>query len=265
MRAQTHLYVIFVLPIHFCSPMEKQKSLIFNSKYLCVLNIESQFYWKMQCLTKDSSHVNQHFYVSLQYKHNIPITQDPWQRSHPPPSLTPPLYIQPMELGHTPPPHRYSKTKRNPPVNLILFLIQISSVLHLCFTRMCICVWFRPSYVDRPPANSGGFGESGLVARNVRSVSVVHKDKLMTALWACKRVFGWAAHLSKRDARIQSKSVCHPSSPHLLESHLLLVIIHQLIHHVTCLIRSNVSWNDKHIFSICGPWRLTNLHVDRFW
>lgn len=79
------------------------------------------------------------------YKHNIPITQDPWQRSHPPPSLTPPLYIQPMELGHTPPPH-------------------------------------RPSYVDRPPANSGGFGESGLVARNVRSVSVVHKDKLMTAL-----------------------------------------------------------------------------------
>lgn len=70
---------------------------------------------------------------------------------------------------------------------------------HLCFTCMCICVWFRPSNVDRPSASSGGFGESGLVERSVRSVSIVHKDKVMTALWACGRVFGWATHLSKRD------------------------------------------------------------------
>ncbi|XP_050986927.1 band 4.1-like protein 4B isoform X1 [Labeo rohita] len=40
------------------------------------------------------------------YKHNIPIAQEPWQRSHPS-SLTPPLYIQPMELGHVPPPHSF--------------------------------------------------------------------------------------------------------------------------------------------------------------
>ncbi|XP_073703684.1 band 4.1-like protein 4B [Garra rufa] len=40
------------------------------------------------------------------YKHNIPIAQEPWQRSHPP-SLTPPLYIQPMEMGHIPPPHSF--------------------------------------------------------------------------------------------------------------------------------------------------------------
>ncbi|RXN30415.1 band 4B isoform X1 [Labeo rohita] len=76
------------------------------------------------------------------YKHNIPIAQEPWQRSHPS-SLTPPLYIQPMELGHVPPPH-------------------------------------RPSNVDRPPASSGGFGESVLSGR---SVSVVHRDKVMTALF----------------------------------------------------------------------------------
>uniref|UniRef100_A0A671MTT1 Band 4.1-like protein 4B n=1 Tax=Sinocyclocheilus anshuiensis TaxID=1608454 RepID=A0A671MTT1_9TELE len=41
------------------------------------------------------------------YKHNIPIAQEPWQRSHPS-SLTPPLYVQTMELGHVPPPHRYT-------------------------------------------------------------------------------------------------------------------------------------------------------------
>ncbi|XP_059423893.1 band 4.1-like protein 4B [Carassius carassius] len=40
------------------------------------------------------------------YKHNIPTGQDPWQRSHLP-SLTPPLYVQPMELGHVPPPHSF--------------------------------------------------------------------------------------------------------------------------------------------------------------
>lgn len=78
------------------------------------------------------------------YKHNIPTAQDPWQRIHPS-SLTPPLYVQPMELGHIPPPH-------------------------------------RPSNVERPPASSGGFGESGLVERSGRIVSVVHRDKLMTAL-----------------------------------------------------------------------------------
>ncbi|KTF86460.1 hypothetical protein cypCar_00009835 [Cyprinus carpio] len=79
------------------------------------------------------------------YKHNIPTAQDPWQRIHPS-SLTPPLYVQPMELGHIPPPH-------------------------------------RPSNVERPPASSGGFGESGLVERSGRIVSVVHRDKLMTALF----------------------------------------------------------------------------------
>lgn len=78
------------------------------------------------------------------YKHNIPIAQEPWQRSHPS-SLTPPLYVQPMELGHIPPPH-------------------------------------RPSNVDRPPASSGGFGESSLVEHSGRSVSIVHRDKVMTAL-----------------------------------------------------------------------------------
>ncbi|ROL47773.1 Band 4.1-like protein 4B [Anabarilius grahami] len=40
------------------------------------------------------------------YKHNIPIAQEPWQRSHAS-SLTPPLYVQPMELGHAPPPHSF--------------------------------------------------------------------------------------------------------------------------------------------------------------
>ncbi|XP_016387562.1 band 4.1-like protein 4B [Sinocyclocheilus rhinocerous] len=40
------------------------------------------------------------------YKHNIPIAQEPWKRPHPS-SLTPPLYIQPMELGHVPPPHSF--------------------------------------------------------------------------------------------------------------------------------------------------------------
>ncbi|CAM4701109.1 unnamed protein product [Leuciscus chuanchicus] len=40
------------------------------------------------------------------YKHNIPIAQEPWQRSHPP-SLTSPLYVQPMELGYAPPPHSF--------------------------------------------------------------------------------------------------------------------------------------------------------------
>ncbi|XP_016142493.1 band 4.1-like protein 4B [Sinocyclocheilus grahami] len=40
------------------------------------------------------------------YKHNIPIAQEPWQRSHPS-SLTPPLYVQTMELGHIPPPHSF--------------------------------------------------------------------------------------------------------------------------------------------------------------
>ncbi|KAK2903002.1 hypothetical protein QQF64_010114 [Cirrhinus molitorella] len=40
------------------------------------------------------------------YKHNIPVAQEPWQRSHPP-SLTPPLYVQPMEMGHVPPPHSF--------------------------------------------------------------------------------------------------------------------------------------------------------------
>ncbi|XP_042597009.1 band 4.1-like protein 4B [Cyprinus carpio] len=40
------------------------------------------------------------------YKHNIPTAQDPWQRIHPS-SLTPPLYVQPMELGHIPPPHSF--------------------------------------------------------------------------------------------------------------------------------------------------------------
>lgn len=78
------------------------------------------------------------------YKHNIPIAHEPWQRSHPS-SLTSPLYIQPMELGRVPPPH-------------------------------------RPSNVDRPPASSGGFGESGLVERSGRIVSIVHRDKVMTAL-----------------------------------------------------------------------------------
>uniref|UniRef100_A0A671MCK2 Erythrocyte membrane protein band 4.1 like 4B n=1 Tax=Sinocyclocheilus anshuiensis TaxID=1608454 RepID=A0A671MCK2_9TELE len=78
------------------------------------------------------------------YKHNIPIAQEPWKRPHPS-SLTPPLYIQPMELGHVPPPH-------------------------------------RPSNVDRPPASSSGFGESGLIERSGRSVSIVHRDKVMTAL-----------------------------------------------------------------------------------
>ncbi|XP_026780277.2 band 4.1-like protein 4B isoform X1 [Pangasianodon hypophthalmus] len=36
------------------------------------------------------------------YQHNIPIGQEPWSRTHPP-SLTPPLYIQPSEMGHNPP------------------------------------------------------------------------------------------------------------------------------------------------------------------
>uniref|UniRef100_A0A672SHZ0 Erythrocyte membrane protein band 4.1 like 4B n=1 Tax=Sinocyclocheilus grahami TaxID=75366 RepID=A0A672SHZ0_SINGR len=72
------------------------------------------------------------------YKHNIPIAQEPWKRPHQS-SLTPPLYIQPMELGHVPPPHR-------------------------------------------PPASSSGFGESGLIERSGRSVSIVHRDKVMTAL-----------------------------------------------------------------------------------
>ncbi|XP_016139005.1 band 4.1-like protein 4B [Sinocyclocheilus grahami] len=40
------------------------------------------------------------------YKHNIPIAQEPWKRPHQS-SLTPPLYIQPMELGHVPPPHSF--------------------------------------------------------------------------------------------------------------------------------------------------------------
>ncbi|XP_043118013.1 band 4.1-like protein 4B isoform X3 [Puntigrus tetrazona] len=40
------------------------------------------------------------------YKHNIPIAQEPWHRSHPS-TLTPPLYVQPMELGHIPPPHSF--------------------------------------------------------------------------------------------------------------------------------------------------------------
>ncbi|XP_017579331.2 band 4.1-like protein 4B isoform X1 [Pygocentrus nattereri] len=39
------------------------------------------------------------------YQHNIPIGQEPWARTHTP-SLTPPLYIQPVEFGHPPPPHR---------------------------------------------------------------------------------------------------------------------------------------------------------------
>ncbi|XP_065101617.2 band 4.1-like protein 4B isoform X2 [Paramisgurnus dabryanus] len=43
---------------------------------------------------------------SQPYTHNIPITQEPWQRSHPS-SLTHPLYVQPMELGHVPPPHSF--------------------------------------------------------------------------------------------------------------------------------------------------------------
>ncbi|XP_051574638.1 band 4.1-like protein 4B isoform X3 [Myxocyprinus asiaticus] len=44
---------------------------------------------------------------SLQpYKCNIPIAQEPWQRSHPS-NLTPPLYIQPIELGYAPPPHSF--------------------------------------------------------------------------------------------------------------------------------------------------------------
>ncbi|XP_051576299.1 band 4.1-like protein 4B isoform X3 [Myxocyprinus asiaticus] len=44
---------------------------------------------------------------SLQpYKRNIPIAQEPWQRSQPS-SLTPPLYVQPIELGHAPPPHSF--------------------------------------------------------------------------------------------------------------------------------------------------------------
>uniref|UniRef100_A0A673JJ90 Band 4.1-like protein 4B n=1 Tax=Sinocyclocheilus rhinocerous TaxID=307959 RepID=A0A673JJ90_9TELE len=80
------------------------------------------------------THMNHIFSVSLQYKHNIPIAQEPWKRPHPS-SLTPPLYIQPMELGHVPPPH-----------------------------------------------SSSGFGESGLIERSGRSVSIVHRDKVMTAL-----------------------------------------------------------------------------------
>lgn len=39
------------------------------------------------------------------YQHNIPIGQEPWSRTHPP-SLTPPLYIQPTEMAPNPPPHR---------------------------------------------------------------------------------------------------------------------------------------------------------------
>lgn len=77
------------------------------------------------------------------YKHNIPIAQEHWQRTHSS-SLTPPLYIQPMEMGHVPPPH-------------------------------------RPSYMDRPPASSVGF-ERSLIDSTGRSVSVVHRDKVMTAL-----------------------------------------------------------------------------------
>uniref|UniRef100_A0A8C2JTN0 Erythrocyte membrane protein band 4.1 like 4B n=1 Tax=Cyprinus carpio TaxID=7962 RepID=A0A8C2JTN0_CYPCA len=81
------------------------------------------------------THMNHIFsHVSLQYKHNIPIAQEPWKRPHPS-SLTPPLYVQPMELGHVPPPH-----------------------------------------------SSGGFGESGLIEHSGRSVSIVHRDKVMTAL-----------------------------------------------------------------------------------
>ncbi|KAI4883617.1 hypothetical protein NFI96_000837 [Prochilodus magdalenae] len=45
------------------------------------------------------------FKTSSKYQHNIPIGQEPWARTRPP-SLTPPLYIQPAELGHPPPPHR---------------------------------------------------------------------------------------------------------------------------------------------------------------
>ncbi|XP_052474384.1 band 4.1-like protein 4B isoform X2 [Carassius gibelio] len=40
------------------------------------------------------------------YKHNIPIAQEPWKRPHPS-SLTPPLYVQPLEMGHVPPPHSF--------------------------------------------------------------------------------------------------------------------------------------------------------------
>ncbi|XP_035381742.1 band 4.1-like protein 4B isoform X1 [Electrophorus electricus] len=40
------------------------------------------------------------------YQHNIPLGQEPWTRTHPA-SLTPPLYIQPTERGHTPPPHSF--------------------------------------------------------------------------------------------------------------------------------------------------------------
>ncbi|XP_056619296.1 band 4.1-like protein 4B isoform X1 [Triplophysa dalaica] len=40
------------------------------------------------------------------YKHNIPVAQEHWQRTHSS-SLTPPLYIQPMEMGPVPPPHSF--------------------------------------------------------------------------------------------------------------------------------------------------------------
>ncbi|TSK20252.1 Band 4.1-like protein 4B [Bagarius yarrelli] len=40
------------------------------------------------------------------YQHNIPIGQEPWSRTHPP-SLTPPLYIQPTEMAPNPPPHSF--------------------------------------------------------------------------------------------------------------------------------------------------------------
>ncbi|XP_017308669.1 band 4.1-like protein 4B isoform X1 [Ictalurus punctatus] len=40
------------------------------------------------------------------YQHNIPIGREPWSRTHTP-SLTPPLYIQPTEMVHNPPPHSF--------------------------------------------------------------------------------------------------------------------------------------------------------------
>ncbi|XP_041962965.1 band 4.1-like protein 4B isoform X4 [Alosa sapidissima] len=65
-----------------------------------------------------------------QYKHNIPIGQDSWHRTRPP-SLTPPLYVQPPEL-HTPPhsfpmssadAHRFSLEENEAPY---------SSIRHYC-------------------------------------------------------------------------------------------------------------------------------------
>lgn len=82
---------------------------------------------------------------SLQaYKHNIPIGPDPWHRTHPP-SLTPPLYVQPTELGATPPPH-------------------------------------RPPHADRPSVSNAMLRDTSVFDHSSRSVSLVYRDKLMTAL-----------------------------------------------------------------------------------